>query len=1135
MTTPKLVTTIGAQTATEDIFFGLNISKNFSSTDGSALTYIAAGLPDGLTINSTTGVINGIPTNDAVGVRTITVTAQDGNGGTVSGSFSLTVLNTNDAPMVSSPIADQTATEDAPFSVNISSNFADIDVGDTLTYKATGLPTGFTINSTTGVIIGTPTNALVGNHNITVTATDSKGATVSAAFKLTVLNTNDAPTVAAPIADRTAVEDNFFSMGVSSAFADIDVGDRLTYSATGLPEGLTINDKTGVISGFATNAAVGTSKVTVTATDTGGLSASTSLHITVTNTNDAPIVVAPIAAATAKEDSPFSVDVSGYFADIDKGDTLKYSATGLPDGLAIAAATGIISGSPTNAAVGTRTVTVTANDGNRGTVSTNFQITILNTNDAPTVFTPIPDRTTAEDAFFSMNVSNHFLDIDLGDTLSFYAQGLPDGLSLDSKTGVISGFPTNAAVGANTVVITATDGNGGTANDAFTLTVTNTNDTPVVTYPLEAATAKEDSAFNLDISYHFSDPDVGDVLTYAALSLPSGLSINSTTGVISGTPTNDGVGTSKVTVIASDGKGGTVQGAFDLTVLNTNDDPTVVGAIADSEATEGTLYTLDVSKSFTDIDRGDTLAFFATNLPDGLTLNAETGLLSGIPTNAGVGQHTVTIIATDNNGGQAETNFDLVVNNTNSAPIVSLPLDNATATEDFPFALDVSNAFADPDEGDVLTYSAKLPDGLSIDATTGVISGIPTNAAVGANLVMVTANDGKGGTVDASFTLTVANTNDDPVIVAPAVAQSTVVNVPFTFNVSTAFSDPDIGDTLTYYVTDLPEGLALDGKSGVISGTPSQLGTQTVTVTANDGNGGIVNESFDLTVVANTAPTVVIPLAAQTLTANQGFSFSISANAFQDSDPSDRLTLSATLEDGNALPSWLSFDPITGTVSGTPTTANVGTLNLRVTATDRSGASTSDGLTLTVKPSSITVPLPTPAPSIIPSGNGPTTPIPPVINAPNRVTSGQIMNGTGRGDRFTGTQGDDVLNGGAGNDRLIGNDGNDVLVGGTGNDFLDGGAGSDRLSGGPGNDTLIGGAGSDVFVLERGKGRDLIRDFQDQQDKLELGRGMSFSDLKLTRSGRNTIVSIGQDQLAILVGVKVNQITAADFTTGSLG
>ena len=98
----------------------------------------------------------------------------------------------------------------------------------------------------------------------------------------------------------------------------------------------------------------------------------------------------------------------------------------------------------------------------------------------------------------------------------------------------------------------------------------------------------------------------------------------------------------------------------------------------------------------------------------------------------------------------------------------------------------------------------------------------------------------------------------------------------------------------------------------------------------------------------NRPPVAVNPIAGQTATEDAAFSFTIPANTFADPDLGDTLTYRATLADGTALPSWLSFDPQTMTFSGTPTNDDVGILPLRVTATDTAGASVSDDFNVTV-------------------------------------------------------------------------------------------------------------------------------------------------------------------------------------------
>ena len=147
--------------------------------------------------------------------------------------------------------------------------------------------------------------------------------------------------------------------------------------------------------------------------------------------------------------------------------------------------------------------------------------------------------------------------------------------------------------------------------------------------------------------------------------------------------------------------------------------------------------------------------------------------------------------------------------------------------------------------------------------------------------------------------------------------------------------------------------------------------------------------------------------------------------------------------------------------------------------------------------------------------------------------------GNSGADKLYGHGGKDTLLGGPGNDRLVGggnNDllkgqgGNDTLLGGSGNDRLIGGAGNDWLDGQKGKDTLIGGAGRDTFKIARGNGRDLIGDFENGRDRIQLGGGLRFQQLRLRQNGNNvSIFDNTGTQIAMLRGENLNAITAGDF------
>lgn len=142
------------------------------------------------------------------------------------------------------------------------------------------------------------------------------------------------------------------------------------------------------------------------------------------------------------------------------------------------------------------------------------------------------------------------------------------------------------------------------------------------------------------------------------------------------------------------------------------------------------------------------------------------------------------------------------------------------------------------------------------------------------------------------------------------------------------------------------------------------------------------------------------------------------------------------------------------------------------------------------------------------------------------------INETGIWDRIVGGNGDDRIIGKAGADRFFGNNGNDVIFGGRHNDVLNGGEGKDILQGNAGRDVLIGGAGRDTFVFRRSDGRDVIRGFENNIDKIKIDiKDMSFRKLKVSYSGGDTHIGYDSDKIT-LEDVTIWKIGAEDFIFG---
>lgn len=247
-------------------------------------------------------------------------------------------------------------------------------------------------------------------------------------------------------------------------------------------------------------------------------------------------------------------------------------------------------------------------------------------------------------------------------------------------------------------------------------------------------------------------------------------------------------------------------------------------------ATEGEAYSYSIETN--DIDRGDLLILSVPTKPDWLTftdLNDGKGTLSGTPQSDDIGPHSVIIRVTDGKTPVTQE-FTIEVSNIPDPPVItSSPV--LTVNEDEPYSYTIEAS--DTDMGDVLTFAAtKIPDWLTFNAETHVLSGTPENDDVGDHDVVLEVSDGTF-TVDQSFTITVVNVNDAPEITSEPI-RTAIVDRLYSF-VLTA-TDPD-GDNLTKSAISIPEFLDFDSNTGVLVGTPQvdDLGNHNVTLKVDDG------------------------------------------------------------------------------------------------------------------------------------------------------------------------------------------------------------------------------------------------------------------------------------------------------------
>ena len=372
--------------------------------------------------------------------------------------------------------------------------------------------------------------------------------------------------------------------------------------------------------------------------------------------------------------------------------------------------------------------------------------------------------------------------------LTYSASNLPPGLSIDPNTGVISGMI--AADSANTYAISvvAQDGNSSDEVD-FNWTVL----APHITIANPGDQLNEDGD-NIELAMQATTP-FGLPLTYSAVNLPEGLSIDPDTGVISGIIAEGAAADypfNNTTVFADDGIDSSAV-SFSWFLVSTVD----LANPGNQATTEGADVNLALQATST---LGPPFYYFASNLPPGLSVDPDTGVISGtIAAGAAANSpYAVTVFAEDN-ADVWLVSFSWLVTSAGSVSTVDLANpDDQTATpgSDVNLALQATSTLGQP-----ISYSAiNLPPGLSIDPAAGVISGTIATELGGDYPVTVTANDGTdSSTISFSWlvTTTVALSNPGD----QTTTDGSDVNLALQ-------ATSALGQPVSYLAHDLPPGLA---------------------------------------------------------------------------------------------------------------------------------------------------------------------------------------------------------------------------------------------------------------------------------------------------------------------------------------
>ena len=983
-------------------------------------------------------------------------------------------------------------------------------------------------------------------------ATDGSAST-NGVLTVSITGTNDAPVV---VADTTLVMEDSALTAIGNVLgndSDVDSGTTLQVAAPGTYAGqygilvldanggytYTLDNGSAAVQSLAQGASV-TEVFNYAATD-GSASTTGVLAVSITGTNDAPVVVAD--TTLVMEDSTLTAtgNVLDNDSDVDAGTTLQVSAPGTyvgSYGTLILDANGSYTYTLDNESSSVQSLlegetvndvfSYAASDGITSTPSI-LTLAITGSNNAPIVQADTAALSEDDVATATGNVLANDSDVDAGTALQVAAPGTFAGAygtlvlnaagsytyTLDNNSSAVQGLGQGETVN-DVFSYAASDGIASTPS-ILTLTITGSNDVPVA--QVAAAVLNEDDVVTVtgNVLANDSDVDAGTTLQVATPGTFAGMYgtlVLDANGGYTYTLDNERLSVQSLaqdetvndvfSYAASDGITSTPS-ILTLAITGSNDAPVVQTDMAALSEDGVVTATGNVLANDSDVDAGTTLQVAAPGTYAGtygtLVLDADGSYAYTLDNNSsavqGLGQgvtvNDVFNYAASDGATSPSANLTLTISGKNDAPILAVGIPSyqmVVAGSLYSFQVP-ANTFADVDVSDNLSYSATLSDGqplptwLSFNAATQTFSGTPIHPGEYLNLKVVAA-DPYGGSASGVFNLGVRETAPVYGTDSNDLMEGTVADDRFE-----SFGGDDV-------IRGFGGNDALNGGTGndVLEGG---TGNDTYFV---DSVGDVVTEN------ANEGTDTVLSSITYTLGANVENLYLIGTAAINGTGNDGDNTLS-----GNSANNWLTSGAGNDTlVGGTGADTMIGgtgndtyyvdSTGDVVTENANEGADTvTSSITYTLGANVENLTLNGTA-SIRGTGN----------NGDNVITGNSAAN------TLTGSAGNDILQGWGGNDTLIGTSGNNLLAGGTGADTLTSSDGNDLYIGGSGNDTINTGAGYDIIAFNRGNGVDTVKISDGQDNTLSLGGGIRNTDLAFNKSSNDLILDTGSGENIVLQG-----------------
>ncbi|WP_406948295.1 tandem-95 repeat protein [Vibrio parahaemolyticus] len=906
--TPVVESNLADQTLAEDFTtYTIDLNTAFSDVDNvdGELTFSVSGNSNVL-VSIENGIATISPTADWNGSETLTFTATDPSGESVSQTVDFTV-----APVVDIEADSADVVEDTPTIINVLGNDTFEGKDKVVSLDAENGPkNGTVIVNNDGTVTYTPDDNYVGKDTFTYVVT-SGGVSESTTVTVNVTPVNDAPVAKDDIA--TTQEDTAVTIDVLPNDTDVD-GDKLSIQSASVPEA---QGKVEIVDGKLVFTPAenfnGHAEIIYTVTD-GELTDEAKVTVTVNPVNDAPTIKVDavesitedavntdtvVATLTVRDtDTPeeqltvsLENNSNGYFVLV--GNEVKLTQAGVD--------------AVNNDELNLKDLTISASvsDGVNPTASDSDSLIVNRVNDAPTVENAIADQVLSEDfASYTIDLNDAFKDSD--SALNFSVSGNSNVL-VSIENGIATISPTADWNGSETLTFTATDPSGESISQTVNFTVA-----PVADIVADKATVVEDTSTVIKVLGNDTFEGDGKVVSLDTNNGPANgtVSVNPD-GSVTYTPNDNYHGTDSFTYIVTSG-GVSESTTVSVDVTPVNDAPVAKDDIATTQ--EDTVVTIDVLPNDTDVD-GDKLSIQSATVPEAQgKVEIVDGKLVFTPAENFNGDAEITYTVTD---GQLtdEAKVTVTVNPVNDVPTIKVDAvesitEDAVSTDTVVATLTVRDTDTPEDQ---LTVSLENNSngyfvlvGDEVKLTQAGVDAVNNDELNLKDLtISASVSDGVNPTANDSDSLIVNRVNDVPTIKVDAVESIT----------EDAVSTDTVVATLTVRDTDTPEDqltVSLENNSngyvvlvgdevkltqaGVDAVNNDELNLKDLTISASvsDGVNPTANDSDSLIVNrVNDAPTIKVD-AVESITEDAVSTDTVVATlTVRDTDtPEDQLTVS---------------------------------------------------------------------------------------------------------------------------------------------------------------------------------------------------------------------------------------------------